>query len=125
MIGVMMFERSLLTPAALYKKVTLGGEMGEPRTLGVLPTELLETMINQCLCVLEAIITIITITATITTWHCSGVSVYLLWSMMLYSERSQAPSTKSPHTALSSTGEENAEENKKMKIGRSAFIFSV
>ena len=118
----MMFERSLFTPAALYKKVTLGGEMGEPRTLGVLPTELLETMINQCLCVLEAIITI---TATITTWHCSGVSVYLLWSMMLYSERSQAPSTKSPHTALSSTGEENAEENKKMKIGRSAFIFSV
>jgi len=31
----------VFTPAALYKKVTLGGEMGEPRTLGVLPTELL------------------------------------------------------------------------------------
>ena len=32
------------------------------------------------------------------TWHCAGVSVYLLWSRMLFSERSQAPSKKSPHT---------------------------
>ena len=47
MIGAMMFERSLFTPAALYKKVTLGGEMGEPRTLGVLPTELLEILIRS------------------------------------------------------------------------------
>ena len=47
MIVVMMFERSLFTPAALYKKVTLGGEMGEPRTLGVLPTELLEMLMKM------------------------------------------------------------------------------
>ena len=35
--------------------------------------------------------------------------------MMLYSERSQAPSTKSPHTALSSTGDEKVEEEEESK----------
>ena len=41
MIGAMMFERSLFTPAALYKKVTLGGEVGEPGALRVLAAKLL------------------------------------------------------------------------------------
>ena len=35
--------------------------------------------------------------------------------MMLYSERSQAPSTKSPHTALSSTGDEKVVEEEESK----------
>jgi len=41
--------------------------------------------------------------------------------MMLYSERSQAPSTKSPHTDLSSTGEEEVgakKKKEKRKMGR-------
>ena len=41
--------------------------------------------------------------------------MYLLCSMMLYSERSQAPSTKSPHTALSSIGDEKVVEEEESK----------
>ena len=42
--------------------------------------------------------------------------------MMLYSERSQAPSTKSPHTDLSSTGDEEVGEKNMGRRRRSVFI---
>ena len=35
-------KNSLFTPAALHKKVTLGGEVGEPRALRVLAAKLLQ-----------------------------------------------------------------------------------
>ena len=45
--------------------------------------------------------------------------------MMLYSERSQAPSTKSPHTALSSTGDEKVvEEERKNKLESSKVLIA-